>query len=63
MDALNVQPDRLLIEAGECFMYLQWCETMMRDLVVLKNGDVDMCRRYSEAFGRAPHPSDFSRKR
>ena len=61
MDAKSVEPDELLIDAGECFMFLLWSETVMRDIVVLKEGGEDMRRRYSEAFGRGPHPSDFSR--
>ena len=63
MDAKSVEPDELLIDAGECFMFLLWSETVMRDIVVLKEGGEDMCRRYSEAFGRGPHPRDFSRNR
>jgi hypothetical protein len=35
----------------------------MRDLMVLREGREDMRRRYSMAFGRESHPSDFSRKR
>ena len=35
----------------------------MCDLVVLKEGGEEMCRRYSEAFGKEPHPGDFSRRR
>ena len=54
MNASNAQPDRLLIEASECFMYPNWCETMMRDFVVPKKGGVDMRRRYSEAFCSGP---------
>ena len=63
MDAKSVGPDKFLIDAGECFMFLLWSETVMCDLVVLKEGGEDMRRRYSEAFGREPHPSDFSRSR
>ena len=59
----KVEPYPLIIDAGECFMYLQWCETVMLDFVVLKEGGDDMCRRYSAAFGKGPHPSDFTRAR
>ena len=59
----SAEPDRLLIVAGECFMHLLWVETVMRDLMVLREGREDMRRRYSMAFGRESHPSDFSRKR
>ena len=38
MDAKSVEPDELLIDAGECFMFLLWSETVMRDIVVLKEG-------------------------
>ncbi len=63
MNARNVESDEFLIAAGECFMYLLWSETAMCDLVVLKEGDEGMRRRYSSAFGQDPHPSDFSRSR
>ena len=63
MDVKSVKPDDLLMKAGECLMFLLWSETAMSDLVVLGEGDEDMCRRYSEAFGKAPHPRDFSRRR
>ena len=59
----RVESDDLLMRAGECFMYLLWCETTMRDLVVLKDGGEDMCKRYSDAFGKAPHPRDFASNR
>ena len=49
--------------AGQCFMFLLWCETTMRDLVVLKEGGKGMRRSYSRAFGKDSHPSDFSRRR
>ena len=63
MSSKKVEPYPLIIDAGQCFMYLQWCETTMLDLVVLKEGGEDMRRRYSAAFGKAPHPSDFTRAR
>ena len=52
-----------MIDAGQCFMYLQWCETVMLDFVVLREGGDDMCRRYSSAFGKGSHPSDFTHAR
>ena len=58
-----VESDRLLIAAGGCFMHLLWVETAMRDLVVLREGGEDMRRRYSAAFGKELHPSDFARRR
>ena len=63
MNYRNVEPDEFLIATGECFMFLLWCETAMRDFVVLKEGDEGMRMRYSSAFGKRPHPSDFSRRR
>ena len=44
-------------------MFLLWCETTMRDLVVLKEGGEGMRRSYARAFGKDSHPSDFSRRR
>ena len=63
MDSERVEPEEFLIEAGQCFMFLLWSETTMRDFVVLEKGGEDMRRRYSEAFGKGPHPSDFSSSR
>ena len=63
MDAQSVEPDKFLIKAGECFMFLLWSETVMCDFVVLKEGGEDMRRRYSDAFGKESHPGDFSRER
>ena len=63
LNSQSVEPDRLLIAAGECFMHLLWIETVMRDLVVLREGGENMRRRYSAAFGKDPHPSDFSTRR
>ena len=44
-------------------MYLGWVESTMRDFVVLKEGDKDLRRRYSEAYGKDDHPRDFVRRR
>ena len=63
MNVTSVKPDDLLMKAGECFMFLLWSETAMCDLVVLKEGGNEMRKRYSEAFGKEPHPRDFSRRR
>ena len=60
---MKVEPDEHLISAGECFMFLAWVESAMRDLVVLESGGEDMRRRYNKAFGQDSHPSDFSQKR
>ena len=59
----SIEPDEFLGAAGECFMFLLWSETVMCDLVVLKEGDESMRRRYSRAFGNEPHPRDFSHQR
>lgn len=63
MTTNSIEPDEFLIAAGQCFMFLLWSETAMCDLVVLREGDQNMRKRYSEAFGKEPHPRDFSRKR
>ena len=60
MNIENVEPDELLATAGECFMFLLWAETTMCDLVLLKESGAEMRRRYSEAYGKAPHPRDFT---
>ena len=63
MNQKKVKPYPLLIDAGQCFMYLQWCETVMLDFIVLKEGGDDMCCRYSAAFSKESLPSDFTRAR
>ena len=63
MQTKRIRPDEHLIFAGECFMYLCWVESTMRDFVVLREGDEDMRRRYNEAHGKENHPPDFARKR
>ena len=63
MNVRRIEQDELLLAAGECFMFLLWVETAMCDLVVLKEGDAGMRRRYSRAYGKAPHPSDFTHGR
>ena len=60
---IKVEPHGLLIEAGQCFMFLLWSETVMRDFVVLQEGGEEMRKRYSEAFGKEPHPTDFTYER
>ena len=59
----RIKPDEHLIMAGECFMYLCWVESTMRDFVVLGEGDEDMRRRYNEAYGKTEHPPNFVRSR
>ena len=59
----SVKPEEFLIAAGQCFMFLLWSETAMRDLVALEEGGESMRKRYSEAFGKGPHPRDFSQRR
>ena len=63
MGSTQVTTDNHLIAAGECFMFLCWVESYMRDLVVLWEGGKDMRKRYNEAFGRENHPSDFAQNR
>ena len=63
MHTVREEPDRFLTTVGECFMFLLLTETAMLDLVVLEKGGEDMQRRYSSAFGKEPHPRDFTRNR
>ena len=63
MGNIQVQFDDHLRSAGECFMFLLWVESYMRDLVVLQEGGEDMRNRYNKAFGRENHPSDFAQNR
>ena len=63
MSVSEVRPDMLWVKAGECFIYLLWGETVMRDFVVLREGGEDMRRRYSVAYGKDLHPSDFTHAR
>ncbi len=63
MGNTQVEFDHHLRSAGECFMFLLWVESYMRDLVVLQEGGEDMRNRYNEAFGRKNHPSDFAQNR
>ena len=60
---MKVQNDNHLISAGECFMFLCWVESSMRDFIVLHDGGEDMRARYNKAIGSEVLPSDFSRCR
>ena len=57
------EADKHLIAAGECFMFLCWIESNMRDFLVLEEGGEDMRSEYNKAFGRENHPPDFASKR
>ena len=51
-------------EIGECFMYLCWVESIMRDFVTLKEGGKVMRQQYRTAvLSKQDHPSDFACKR
>ena len=63
MNIKSVEPDGFLSAAGECFMFLLWCETAMCDLVVLKEGGEEMQKCYSNSFGKESLLRDFSRRR
>ena len=59
----RVQPDPLMIQCGELFMFLLWIESMMCDLLALRLGNEHLRSQYNLAFGRDSHPSEFVRKR
>lgn len=63
MTKLSVEVDPLLLEAGQCFMYLLWVESTMCDLIALREGGQTLVERYNKAYGIASHPSEFSTKR
>ncbi len=63
MTKIPVEVDPLLLKAGECFMYLLWVESTMCDLMTLREGGQVMVDRYNMAYGTAPHPSEFSKRR
>ena len=63
MQSKRVETDNHLISAGECFMFLCWVESTMRDFIVLREGGESMRRSYNEAYGKENHPSDFARSR
>ena len=63
IEAVQIQHDKHLVSAGECFMFLCWVESTMRDFVTLKEGGEDMRRQYNQAYGRENHPREFSRRR
>lgn len=63
MQSKRVESDNHLQSAGECFMFLCWVESTMRDLLVLGEGSTDLRSRYNSAYGSAAHPPDFSRRR
>ena len=61
--AKRVEADNHLQSAGECFMFLCWVESTMRDFLALQEGGDEMRLRYNETYGSASHPADFARKR
>ena len=63
LQSKKVEPDNHLQSAGECFMFLCWAESVMRDLLVLGNASDDLRRSYNRAYGVESHPSDFTRER
>ena len=63
MKNTQIERDEHLISAGECFMFLCWVESTMRDLIVLRDGDDDLRKRYNDAFGCGSHPAEFARNR
>ena len=63
MQPSRVETDSHLQSAGECFMFLCWVESAMRDFLVLSEGGGEMRRRYNEAYGSTNHPPEFAQKR
>ena len=57
---LKIESDQLLVDAGECFMFLLWVESVLVDLLVLAEGDRDLRNRYN---AKGPHPIEFSQRR
>ena len=60
MSTLKIEPDPLLVAAGQCFMFLLWAECVMVDLIALSEGDRAVRNRYNMD---GPHPSEFSKRR
>lgn len=63
MQTKRVDTDNHLRSAGECFMFLCWVESTMRDFLVLSEGSANLRAKYNSAYGSASHPPDFARKR
>ena len=63
MQSKRVDTDKHLVSAGECFMFLSWIESTMRDLLVLSEASAELRAAYSDAYGVTSHPSEFSRRR
>ena len=59
----EIKTDEHLRSAGECFMFLSWVESTMRDFIVLHEGGEQMRVGYNAAYGNTSHPSDFAQKR
>ena len=63
MQSKRVENDKHLLSAGECFMFLSWIESTMRDLLVLSEASAELRGAYNDAYGAASHPPEFSRRR
>ena len=63
MAVKRVEVDEHLISAGQCFMFLCWVESTMRDFVVLADCSEEIRNAYSHAYGNKDHPSDFALER
>jgi len=59
----QITVDDHLLSAGQCFMFLCWVESAMRDLLVLHKGGREVRLKYNSAYGVTGHPREFSRKR
>ena len=63
MQHIRVDTDNHLQSAGECFMFLCWVESTMRDLLVLNEGSADLRAKFNKAYGFTSHPPEFARRR
>ena len=63
MPSKRVETDNHLQSAGECFMFLCWVESTMRDLLVLHEGSCALRAKYNKAYGASNHPPEFARRR
>ena len=63
MQSKRVDTDKHLLSAGECFMFLCWIESTMRDFLVLSEGSAELRAAYNGAYGSTSHPPEFSRRR
>lgn len=59
----RAETDKHLQSAGECFMFLCWTESAMRDLLALSDCSAGLRAKYNCAYKITSYPSGFTRKR